>query len=78
MRSARRTISAARFKARCLALLDEVLPLTPAVAVASAQLGAFRGDPADRLIVAAALTHGAVLLTRHEAIRDSGLVRTAW
>ncbi len=56
----------------------ELLPLTPAVAVASAQLGEFRGDPADRLIVATALTHGAVLVTRDEAIRDSGLVRTAW
>lgn len=56
----------------------ELLPLTPAVAVASAQLGALHGDPADRLIVATALTHGAVLVTKDERIRGSGLVKTVW
>ena len=56
----------------------ELLPLTPAVAVASAQLGKFHGDPADRLIVATALTHGAVLITRDERIRDLDLVKTLW
>ena len=56
----------------------ELLQLTPAVAVASAQLGAFHGDPADRLIVATALTHGAALVTRDERIRDSGIVKTLW
>ena len=56
----------------------DLLPLTPAVAVASAQLGEFHGDPADRLIVATALTHGATLVTKDERIRQAGLVRTAW
>jgi len=56
----------------------ELLPLTPAVAAASAQLGALRGDPADRLIVATAITHGAALVTRDERIRASGVVRTVW
>ena len=56
----------------------ELFPLTPAVAVASAQLGAFRGDPADRMIVATALTHGAVLITKDERIREQGLVKTLW
>ena len=56
----------------------ELLPLTPAVAAASAQLGALRGDPADRLIVATALTHGAALVTRDERIRASGVVKTVW
>jgi PIN domain nuclease of toxin-antitoxin system len=56
----------------------DLLPLTPAVAVASAQLGSFHGDPADRLIVATALTYGAVLLTKDERIREHGAVRTAW
>jgi len=56
----------------------ELLPLTPAVAVASAQLGTFHGDPADRLIVATAITHGAVLVTKDERIRESHLVRTLW
>jgi PIN domain nuclease of toxin-antitoxin system len=56
----------------------ELLPLTPAVAVASAQLRAFHGDPADRLIVATALTHGASLVTRDEKIRGAGIVKTVW
>jgi PIN domain nuclease of toxin-antitoxin system len=56
----------------------ELLPLTPAVAVAAAQLGTFHGDPADRLIVATALTHGASLITRDEKIRGAGIVRTVW
>lgn len=56
----------------------QLLPLTPAVAVASAQLGSFHGDPADRLIVATALTHGASLVTKDERIWKQGLVKTAW
>lgn len=56
----------------------DLLPLTPAVAAASAQLGTFQGDPADRLIVATALTHGAVLVTKDERIREFGAVRTVW
>jgi PIN domain nuclease of toxin-antitoxin system len=56
----------------------DLLPLTPAVAAASAQLGDFHGDPADRLIIATALTHGAVLVTKDERIREFGVVRTAW
>lgn len=56
----------------------DLLPLTPAVAAASAQLGDFHGDPADRLIIATALTHGAILVTKDERIREFGAVRTAW
>lgn len=56
----------------------ELLPLTPAVAAASAQLAMPRADPADRLIVATALTHGAVLVTKDERIRQARVVRTAW
>lgn len=56
----------------------ELLPLTPAVAVASAHLEAFPGDPADRMIVATALTYGAVLVTKDERIREQGLVKTLW
>jgi len=56
----------------------ELLPLTPAVAVASTQLAALPGDPADRLIVATALTYGATLITRDERIRSSGIVKTLW
>jgi PIN domain nuclease of toxin-antitoxin system len=56
----------------------DLLPLTPAVAVASAQLGMPHGDPADRLIVATALTHGAVLVTKDERIRQAGIVHSVW
>jgi PIN domain nuclease of toxin-antitoxin system len=56
----------------------DLLPLTPAVAVASAQLGTSHGDPADRLIIATALTHGATLVTKDEKITEQGLVATVW
>jgi PIN domain nuclease of toxin-antitoxin system len=56
----------------------ELLPLTPAVAVLAGQFQSLHGDPADRLIVATALAHGAVLLTRDEKLRDSDVVRTMW
>ena len=55
-----------------------LLPLTPAVAVNSTELGEFHGDPADRLIVATAISHGAMLVTRDERIRSSHLVRVLW
>jgi len=38
----------------------------------------FDGDPADRLIVATAISHGAMLVTRDEQIRSSHLVRVLW
>ncbi|AUX39540.1 uncharacterized protein SOCE26_009330 [Sorangium cellulosum] len=40
----------------------QVLPITPAIAVLSVSLG-LHGDPADRLIAATAVHHGATLLT---------------
>jgi PIN domain nuclease of toxin-antitoxin system len=56
----------------------EVAEVTPALAVAAAELSGFHGDPADRLIVATALTHGAALITKDGAIashaaRSSGV-----
>jgi PIN domain nuclease of toxin-antitoxin system len=56
----------------------DLLPLTPAVAAASARLAGLHADPADRLIVATALTHGAVLVTKDERLRALRAVRTAW
>ena len=57
----------------------ELLPLTPAVAARCQELGpAFGGDPADRLIVATALVHGASLLTKDERLRSSGAVTIVW
>lgn len=49
----------------------------PAVAATVAELPpTFHRDPADRILVATALVHGAVLLTADERIIDSGLVPT--
>ncbi len=57
----------------------ELLPLTPAIAARAFQLGdAFHGDPADRLIVATALVHGATLATKDRLIGKSGTVPTLW
>jgi PIN domain nuclease of toxin-antitoxin system len=54
-----------------------LLPLDPEVAALAANL-AMHGDPADRLIVATALACGAPLVTKDEAIRQSGLVQAIW
>ena len=56
----------------------ELAPLTPAIAVTATQLGAFHGDPADRLIVATALVHAASIVTRDRNIRAHGGVTTVW
>lgn len=57
----------------------ELLELSPDVAVSAAGLdGKLHDDPADRLIVATALRHGAKLVTRDERIQESGLVDTVW
>ena len=39
---------------------------------------AFHGDPADRLIVAAAMELRSTLVTKDERIRTCGLVPTLW
>jgi PIN domain nuclease of toxin-antitoxin system len=47
------------------------LPLTPAVAEAAVSLpSSFAGDPADRLIYATAIEHGAQLVTKDRKLRD--------
>lgn len=56
----------------------ELLPLTPAIAARSTRLASLHGDPADRLIVATALVHGAALVTADDAIEESGVVQTVW
>ena len=56
----------------------ELLPLTPAVAVTSTQLGEFHGDPADRQIVATALVHSARLISKDVNIGKCGMVTTVW
>ena len=64
--------------ALALPLID-LLPITPAVAVKAVELPAlFPGDPADRLVAATAILESALLITKDERMRESGLVRTAW
>ena len=56
--------------------LIEVLPITPEIAAAGAQLGSgFHNDPADRIIVATARCYGLHLVTSDRRIRDWGGVR---
>jgi PIN domain nuclease of toxin-antitoxin system len=56
-----------------------VLPITAAVAAATTRLPAsYPRDPADRIIGATALIHGATLITADERIRKAKAVRTLW
>jgi PIN domain nuclease of toxin-antitoxin system len=57
-----------------------LVPLTSDIAVSAGLLGAdgFHGDPADRLIVATALHHGVVVVTKDRAIHDFARVRAVW
>lgn len=48
--------------------LCALVPLHPEIAIASARLDAFHGDPADRLIVATAQQAGATLVTADSKI----------
>ncbi len=51
----------------------QILPITPTIATESCNLpGNFHGDPADRLIISTARTHGMTLVTRDSAILDFG------
>lgn len=57
--------------------LVERCGITPAVAAAVVGLPpTFHADPADRIIVATALVHGATLVTSDRRIIDSGIVTT--
>jgi PIN domain nuclease of toxin-antitoxin system len=57
----------------------ELLPFTPAAAIRAAGLGgSFPGDPADRLIVGAALEMGVPVVTRDQRITEWGHVNTIW
>jgi PIN domain nuclease of toxin-antitoxin system len=46
----------------------ELEPLSPAICIASSRLSEFHGDPADRLIVATAMTLGLPLMTADKKI----------
>lgn len=56
-----------------------VLPVNGRIAERSARFGStYPNDPADRLIGATALVHGAALVTKDAAIRASGEVECIW
>ena len=55
-----------------------VLPITPEIAMASAQLDLPQGDPADRRIAATAVSNSAELVTSDERLRSSRAVKTLW
>ncbi len=56
----------------------ELVPITPAIAIAAAELEWDHRDPADRLIVACALKSNARLATKDQSIRDFDGVDTVW
>jgi PIN domain nuclease of toxin-antitoxin system len=59
--------------------LFQVLPINAQIAAHSTRFGdAFPKDPADRLIGATAIVHGARLITKDEVIRRSGEVNCVW
>jgi PIN domain nuclease of toxin-antitoxin system len=62
-----------------LAARFTVLPITPAIAAATTRLPAtYPRDPADRIIGATALVHGATLVTADQRIRKAKGIRTLW
>ena len=74
------TISAADWVAASEALpFFAFVPVSNSIALKSVQLpGALHNDPADRIIIATAVSLGAVLVTKDEKIRNYPHVKTAW
>jgi len=57
----------------------EFVPVSNSIALKSVQLpGPLHNDPADRIIIATAVSLGAVLVTKDEKIRNYPHVKTAW
>lgn len=57
----------------------DFVPVSNSIALKSVQLpGVLHNDPADRIIIATALSLGAVLVTKDEKIRNYPHVKTAW
>lgn len=55
-----------------------VLPITVEIALRSQQLAGLRGDPADSLIAATAIEHGASVVSADRRIAALPGVRTIW
>jgi len=57
----------------------DFVPITNSIALKSVQLpGVLHNDPADRIIIATAISMGAVLVTKDEKIRNYQHVKTVW
>lgn len=56
----------------------ELLPLTPEIATISTELPDIHKDPADRIIIATAQSHKAMLATVDETIRRYPNLEFAW
>lgn len=55
-----------------------LLPITPRIALGSTQVDTPTQDPADRLIAATALQHGATLVTMDERLRNIQTLPSLW
>ncbi|MEN6507549.1 MAG: type II toxin-antitoxin system VapC family toxin [Smithella sp.] len=57
----------------------DFVPVSNSIALKSVQLpGILHNDPADRIIIATAISMGAVLVTKDEKIRNYSHVKTVW
>ena len=57
----------------------DFVPVSNSIALKSVQLpGELHSDPADRIIIATAISLGAVLVTKDEKIRNYQHVKTLW
>jgi PIN domain nuclease of toxin-antitoxin system len=57
----------------------DFVPVSNSIALKSVQLpGILHNDPADRIIIATAISMGAVLVTKDEKIRSYSHVKTVW
>ena len=57
----------------------DFVPVSNSIALKSVQLpGILHNDPADRIIIATAISLGAVLVTKDENIRNYEHVKTVW
>jgi PIN domain nuclease of toxin-antitoxin system len=57
----------------------DFVPVSNSIALKSNQLpGVLHNDPADRIIIATAISLGAVLVTKDEKIRNYQHVKTVW
>jgi PIN domain nuclease of toxin-antitoxin system len=57
----------------------QFIPVTNSISIKAVNLpGSLHSDPADRIIIATALSVGAVLVTKDKKISSYGHVKTVW